>query len=71
MIISKNNILKKLSIIGGIVFSIMLKSNMCFATSIGTAEVKQATDNITRAITSIAMPLGRCNNFCKYCYSSN
>lgn len=39
--------------------------------SIGTAEVTTATENIKRVITSIAMPLGRCFNFCKYCSSSN
>ena len=32
--------------------------NTVFATGIGTAEVTQATDNIKRVITSIAMPLG-------------
>ena len=39
-----------------------IKTNMVFAaeggTTIGTAEVTQATDNIKRVITSIAMPLG-------------
>ena len=37
--------------------------------SIGTQEVQTATDNIKKVITSIAMPLGRCSNFCKYCSS--
>ena len=32
--------------------------NTVIATGIGTAEVTQATDNIKRVITSIAMPLG-------------
>lgn len=32
--------------------------NTVLATGIGTAEVTQATDNIKRVITSIAMPLG-------------
>ena len=39
-----------------------IKANMCFATeggtTIGTAEVETATENIKRVITSIAMPLG-------------
>lgn len=34
--------------------------------SIGTAEVTTATENIKRVITSIAMPLRRCSNICKY-----
>ncbi|MDO5555211.1 MAG: hypothetical protein Q4G09_00725 [Clostridia bacterium] len=33
--------------------------------TIGTAEVTTATENIKRVITSIAMPLGRSSNFCK------
>ena len=38
---------------------VMLKNNNIFASEgIGTAEVAQATDNIQRVITSIAMPLG-------------
>ena len=37
---------------------IVLKTNMCFATGIGTQEVQTATENIKRVITSIAMPLG-------------
>ena len=42
---------------------LMLLTNAVFATEsgttgIGTAEVTQATDNIKRVITSIAMPLG-------------
>lgn len=41
------------------------------STGIGTAEVTAATDNIKRVITSIAMPLGRSFNFCKYCNCSN
>ncbi len=35
--------------------------------SIGTAEVTTATENIKRVITSIAMPLRRRFNICKYC----
>ena len=38
---------------------VMLKNNNIFASEgIGTAEVAQATDNIQRVITSIAMPFG-------------
>lgn len=41
----------------------------CFATdatsTIGTAEVETAADNIKRVITSIAMPLRWCSYFCK------
>lgn len=42
----------------------------CFATessTIGTAEVTQATENIKRVITSIAMPLRWCSYICKCC----
>lgn len=39
--------------------------------SIGTAEVTTATENIKRVITSIAMPLRRSFNICKYCCSSS
>lgn len=37
---------------------LLIQSNICFATGIGTQEVQTATDNIKRVITSIAMPLG-------------
>ena len=55
---------------------LMLLTNAVFATEsgttgIGTAEVTQATDNIKRVITSIAMPLGRSFNICKYCNCRN
>ena len=67
----KNQIIKKLSTIGTTLTLLAIKSNMVFATdgssAIGTAEVKAATENIERVITSIAMPLGRNFNFCKYC----
>lgn len=46
----------------------------CYATestSIGTAEVTAATENIKRVITSIAMPLRWCTYFCKCCCSSS
>lgn len=43
---------------------IAIRCNQSFATGIGTTEVEVATDNIKRVITSIAMPLGRCFNFC-------
>lgn len=61
----KKQILTKLSTIGTTLTLIAIKSNVCFAeTTIGTAEVETATDNIKRVITSIAMPLGRSFNFC-------
>lgn len=37
---------------------IILVNNCCFATSLGTQEITAATNNIQRAITSIAIPLG-------------
>ena len=47
----------------------MLNASMCLAvesgsTGIGTAEVQTATENIQRVITSIAMPLRWCSDFC-------
>lgn len=66
----KKQIKTKLTAIGTTLTLIAIKSNMCFATDgssgIGTAEVKAATENIERVITSIAMPLGRYFDFCKY-----
>ena len=61
---NKKKIINKLSSIGTIITLILIRSNQCFAESIGTAEVQTATDNIKRVITSIAMPLGRSFNFC-------
>lgn len=68
----KNKLISKLAVIG-ITLNLFLwkATNVCLATGIGTAEVQTATDNIKRVITSIAMPLGRSFNFCKYCSSSN
>ncbi len=70
---SNKKIIKKLSTIGTAITLVAIKCNMCLAVDagIGTAEVQTATDNIKRVITSIAMPLRRCINFCKYCNSSN
>lgn len=65
---TKKKILPKLSTIGTTIALLAIKSNVCFATGIGTAEVETATKNIQRVITSIAMPFGRCTNFCKHCY---
>lgn len=70
----KMQIKSKLSAIATTLTLIAIKSNMCYATAssgIGTAEVKTATENIKRVITSIAMPLGRSSYFCKYSYCSN
>ena len=61
---NKKKFITKLSGIGTILSLLFIKSNQCFAESIGTAEVQTATDNIKRVITSIAMPLGRCFNLC-------
>lgn len=55
----KRKLLSKLSAMGTTITLLAIKSNLCFAeTSIGTAEVEAATNNIKRVITSIAMPLG-------------
>lgn len=58
MKLKKKNLLKNLSTIGTTLTLLAIQSNVCFATSIGTAEVETATENIKRVITSIAMPLG-------------
>jgi len=57
---TKNKIIARVSTIGTSMLLIAMRCNMCFAadSGIGTAEVKTATDNIKRVITSIAMPLG-------------
>ena len=55
----KNKIAKKLSTMGATITLFLIKCNMCLAEDgIGTAEVKTATENIKRVITSVAMPLG-------------
>ena len=54
----KKQLITKLSTLGTILTLLAIKSNVVFATGIGTAEVQTATDNIKRVITSIAMPLG-------------
>lgn len=58
MKINKKNLLAKLLVIGTVIALLVIKTNICFAEGIGTAEVQTATDNIKRVITSIAMPLG-------------
>ena len=63
----KTQIINKLSILIGMFTLFAIKNNVVFATGIGTQEVQTATENIKRVITSIAMPLGRCADFCKYC----
>lgn len=67
----KKRLLNKLSTIGTTITLIAIQNNICFAETIGSAEVEAATDNIKRVITSIAMPLGRCSYFCKCSSSSN
>lgn len=58
----KNQIVPKLKAIGTTITLLVIKANMVFAaeggSTIGTAEVETATENIKRVITSIAMPLG-------------
>lgn len=54
----KKQIINRLSMIGTILIFAVMKNNICFAETIGTAEVETATQNIKRVITSIAMPLG-------------
>lgn len=50
---------KFLTTLTGIAIMLVTSPTFVFATdTIGTAEVKTATDNIKNAITSIAMPLG-------------
>lgn len=68
---NKKRLLSKLQLIGTTITLIAIRSNICLAESgIGTSEVKDATENIKRVITSIAMPLGRSINFCKCCSCS-
>lgn len=62
----KRKKLTKILTAGTILSTFLIKSNMVFAGGIGTAEVETATENIKRVITSIAMPLGRSFDFCKY-----
>ena len=76
MNLSKKKILTKLSAIVTTITLFAIKANMVFATEtggsgIGTAEVQTATENIKRVITSIAMPLRWCANFCKCSGCSN
>lgn len=71
MKLKNKKILKKLSIVGTMLTSIMINANACMASGIGTQEVQTATNNIKRVITSIAMPLGRSSYFWKRCSSSD
>ncbi len=63
-LIKRKRIIRKLSTIATTLTLFAMKSNICFATAIGTAEVETATENIKRVITSIAMPLRWCFNIC-------
>lgn len=52
----------------GTTLTMIAIQSQCLATdssSIGTAKVTQATENIKRVITSIAMPLRWCSYLCK------
>lgn len=68
----KSKIKTKLGAIGTTLFLTAMQGQTVFGTEggIGTAEVKTATENIQRVITSIAMPLGRSSYFCKCSYCS-
>ena len=72
----KKQIIPKLKAIGTMLTLFAIKANMVFATeggdtSIGTAEVTEATENIKRVITSIAMPLRRGTYLCQCSSSCN
>ena len=67
----KKQLLTTFYTIGMTTTLLAIKSKVCFAESIGTAEVQTATENIKRVITSIAMPLRRSFNFCKCSSCSN
>ena len=67
----KEKLISRISVITTTLSLIVLRSKQCFAEGIGIAEVKTATENIQRVITSIAMPLRWCFDFCKYCSSCN
>lgn len=56
----------------GTTLTMLAIQTQCLATessTISTAEVTQATENIKRVITSIAMPLRWCTYICKCCSS--
>ena len=63
-LIKKKRIISKLSTIATTITLFAMKSNICFATAIGTKEVDEATENIKRVIIRIAMPLRWCFNIC-------
>ena len=71
LIKKKKPVILKIWTIVAITMIFLAKLNTVFATGIGTAEVTQATDNIKRVITSIAMPLRWSFDFCKYSNCSN
>ena len=59
LVTRRKKITQKLSTIGTAITLFAIKCNVCFAEDgIGTAEVRTATENIKRVITSVAMPLG-------------
>lgn len=68
----KSKFKTKLTAFGTTLTLLAIQSNAVFATEggIGTAEVKTATENIQRVITSIAMPLGRSSYLRKRSYCS-
>lgn len=58
MKIKNKKILKKIATATSSLIFYITYNSIVFATAIGTTEVQTATENIKRAITSIAMPLG-------------
>lgn len=58
MKIKNKKILKKIATATSSLIFYITYNSVVFATAIGTTEVQTATENIKRAITSIAMPLG-------------
>ena len=54
----KKQMITRLFTIGMMLTLFVVQSNVCLATTIWTAEVEAATENIKRVIISIAMPLG-------------
>ena len=69
--IIKNLLYKVLNKVWFIPTALILLGNTSFASSsIGTAEVNQATENIKNAVMKLAMPIRWNISICKYCYNS-
>ena len=48
--------------------AMMLQTKVLASSSISTAEVNQATENIKNAVIKLAMPIRWNFSICKYCY---